>query len=53
MDVQGLEAFWWIAQTGSFNRAAERLYLTQPSVTARIQSLEKELGQPLFERKPR
>lgn len=53
MDIQELEAFWWIAQTGSFNRAAERLYLTQPSVTARIQSLEKELGQPLFERKPR
>lgn len=53
MDIQGLEAFWWIAQTGSFNRAAEKLYLTQPSVTARIQALEKELGQPLFERKPR
>ncbi|BDG61585.1 LysR family transcriptional regulator [Caldinitratiruptor microaerophilus] len=53
MDVQELEAFWWIAQTGSFNRAAERLYLTQPSVTARIQSLEKELGQVLFERRPR
>lgn len=53
MDIQELEAFWWIAQTGSFNRAAERLYLTQPSVTARIQALEKELGQVLFERKPR
>lgn len=53
LDIQELEAFWWIAQTGSFNRAAERLYLTQPSVTARIQALEKELGQPLFERKPR
>lgn len=53
MDIQELEAFWWIAQTGSFNRAAERLYLTQPSVTARIQALEKELGQSLFERKPR
>jgi DNA-binding transcriptional LysR family regulator len=53
MDIQELEAFWWIAKTGSFNRAAERLYLTQPSVTARIQTLEKELGQPLFERKPR
>lgn len=53
LDIQELEAFWWIAQTGSFNRAAERLYLTQPSVTARIQSLEKELGQMLFERKPR
>ncbi len=53
MDIQELEAFWWISQTGSFNRAAERLYLTQPSVTARIQALEKELGQALFERKPR
>lgn len=53
MDVQELEAFWWIAQTGTFNRAAERLYLTQPSVTARIQVLERELGQQLFERKPR
>jgi len=53
IDIQELEAFWWIAQTGSFNRAAERLYLTQPSVTARIQALEKELGQQLFERKPR
>lgn len=53
MDVQALEAFWWIAQTGSFNRAAERLFLTQPSVTARIQALEKEIGQSLFERKPR
>ncbi|HYF90975.1 MAG TPA: LysR family transcriptional regulator [Symbiobacteriaceae bacterium] len=53
MDIQELEAFWWIAKTGSFNRAAEKLYLTQPSVTARIQTLEKELGQPLFERKPR
>jgi len=53
MDVQALEAFWWIAKTGSFNRAAERLFLTQPSVTARIQSLEKDLGQTLFERKPR
>ncbi|MFZ5815617.1 MAG: LysR family transcriptional regulator [Bacillota bacterium] len=53
MDIQALEAFWWIAKTGSFNRAAERLFLTQPSVTARIQALEKELGQTLFERKPR
>jgi DNA-binding transcriptional LysR family regulator len=53
VDIQELEAFWWIAQTGSFNRAAERLFLTQPSVTARIQALEKDLGQTLFERKPR
>ncbi len=53
MNIQELEAFWWIAQTGSFNRAAERLYLTQPSVTARIQVLEKDLGQMVFERNSR
>lgn len=53
MNIQELEAFWWIAQTGSFNRAAQKLFLTQPSVTARIQSLEKELGQSLFQRRPR
>lgn len=53
MDVQQLEAFYWVARTGSFNRAAARLYLTQPSVTHRMQTLEREVGQRLFERRPR
>jgi DNA-binding transcriptional LysR family regulator len=34
----------------SFSRAAETLQLTQPSITARIQALERELGEELFER---
>lgn len=34
----------------SFSRAAEVLQLTQPSITARIQALERELGEELFER---
>jgi DNA-binding transcriptional LysR family regulator len=39
-----------VAHHKSFSRAAESLFLTQPSVTARIQSLERELGERLFER---
>lgn len=50
MNMDHIEAFLYAFQLGSFNKAAEALYLTQPSVTARIQSLERELGGPLFYR---
>ncbi len=50
MDLAKLEAFVQVALHRSFSRAAQALFLTQPSVTARIQSLERELGEPLFER---
>jgi len=50
MNMDHIEAFLYAFQLGSFNKAAEALYLTQPSVTARIQSLERELGGPLFHR---
>jgi len=50
VDLAHLEAFVQVAQHQSFSRAAEALFLTQPSVTARIQSLERELGESLFER---
>ena len=53
MDLGQLEAFVRVAQHQSFSRAAEALFLTQPSVTARIQALERELGEPLFERNGR
>ncbi|MGI8925272.1 MAG: LysR family transcriptional regulator [Tepidiformaceae bacterium] len=42
-----------VAHHRSFSRAAEALFLTQPSVTARIQSLEREIGDRLFERSGR
>lgn len=38
------------AKTGSFTKAAENLFLKQPSLRANINHLEDELGQPLFER---
>ncbi|TAK61844.1 MAG: LysR family transcriptional regulator, partial [Dehalococcoidia bacterium] len=42
-----------VAQLRSFSKAADALFLTQPSVTARIQSLERDLGEALFERNGR
>lgn len=50
MDFGQIEAFIQVAQHRSFSRAAEVLQLTQPSITARIQALERELGEELFER---
>jgi len=50
MDLGQIEAFVQVAQLHSFSKAAQALQLTQPSVTARIQSLERELGEELFER---
>ncbi|HQY07945.1 MAG: LysR family transcriptional regulator [Leptothrix sp. (in: Bacteria)] len=39
-----------LAQTGSFRRSAEALFLTQPALSRSIQALEEELGQRLFDR---
>jgi LysR family transcriptional regulator, low CO2-responsive transcriptional regulator len=53
LDLGQLEAFVQVANQRSFSRAAEALFLTQPSVTARIQALERDLGERLFERSGR
>lgn len=45
-----LETFAWVADLGSFRRAAERLNTTQPNVSARVQGLETALGQRLMQR---
>jgi DNA-binding transcriptional LysR family regulator len=45
-----VQAFLEVARTGNVSRAAERLFVTQPALTARIQALEKELGETLFVR---
>lgn len=39
-----------VAEAGSMNRAAEYLYITQPSLTSAIKELEKELGIEIFHR---
>jgi len=48
--LKQLRAFCHTARVGSISRAAERLYLSQPSVSLQIQALERELGVKLFER---
>ena len=53
MELAQLEVFLEAAERGSFRRAAEALFLTQPSVSARVQALEDELGVPLFHRMAR
>ena len=50
MNFQHVKSFCAIVSEGSFSRAAERLGLTQPTISAQIQSLEKGLHTRLFER---
>lgn len=50
MNLKQLEAFVKVAEAGSFSKAAKMLYLTQPTVSAHISSLEKELNARLFMR---
>lgn len=45
-----LRAFHAVAETGGVTRAADRLGVTQPAVSAQIRSLERERGVTLFER---
>ncbi|EDY85907.1 transcriptional regulator, LysR family [gamma proteobacterium HTCC5015] len=49
--LKQLRAFIHTAQTGSISKAAERLYLSQPSISLQIKALEEELGTTLFERR--
>jgi LysR family transcriptional regulator, cyn operon transcriptional activator len=53
MDFNQLHSFVQVAQAGSFTRAAEKLFLTQPALSLQIKALETELGAPLFERRNR
>ena len=49
--LQQLRGFCYSAQMGSISKAAERLFLSQPSVSLQIQALERELKTTLFERR--
>ena len=51
--LKQLRAFCHTARIGSISKAAEHLFLSQPSVSLHIRSLEKEFGVALFERKHR
>ena len=53
MEIHQLEYLVALAEEGSFTRAAERTLVAQPSLSQQIQKLEREIGQPLFDRLPR
>jgi DNA-binding transcriptional LysR family regulator len=53
MRTEQLDAFVQVARRGSMSRAAEALYVTQPTVTARLKGLEQELDAKLFVRSQR
>jgi len=50
MDFEQLKTFLHVCRLKSFSRAAEKLGVTQPAISAQIRSLEKEVGARLFDR---
>jgi DNA-binding transcriptional LysR family regulator len=53
MELRQLEYFVAVAEEGNFTRAAERVHVAQPGVSAQIRRLERELGEDLLERTSR
>lgn len=53
LKLEALEQFVCVARNRNFTRAAAELNLSQSALSRSIQKLEEQLGQPVFERKPR
>ena len=53
LSFSALESFYWVAQLRNFSAAAEKLHITQPTVSYRIRELEEHLGVSLFVRQKR
>ncbi|HEV2493605.1 MAG TPA: LysR family transcriptional regulator [Terriglobia bacterium] len=50
MDYDQLASFLEVSKLRSFSRAAEKLYRTQPAISAQVRLLEQECGEKLFDR---
>ena len=50
MTNQDIETFFAVLDHGTMTAAAEALFITQPSLSARLRALEDEVGAPLFHR---
>jgi len=53
LSFAAVESFYWVSQLRSFNAAAAKLNVTQPTVSYRIGELEEQLGVSLFHRRKR
>ncbi|PWW58370.1 LysR substrate-binding domain-containing protein [Actinokineospora spheciospongiae] len=53
MELRQLEYFVAVVEAGGFTRAAERVRVAQPGISAQIRKLEREFGQPLLDRSAR
>jgi len=53
MELHQLEYFVAVAEEASFTRAAERVHVAQPGVSAQVRRMESELGQRLLDRSGR
>ncbi len=53
MALERYRSFWAVAETKSFTRAAEKLFLSQPAVSQAVKKLEQDLGVVLFVRRTR
>src|SRR5438309_1829877 len=53
MEIHQLRYFVAVVDEGSFTRAGRREHVSQSGVSAQIRQLERELGQPLFDRTDR
>jgi len=50
LNYHHLRYFWMVAKAGSLKRAAEKLHVSPPSISAQVRELEEFLGAPLFRR---
>lgn len=53
LNFHHLRYFWMVAREGSVRRAAERMHVSQPTVSAQVRALEEALGEKLFRRSGR
>ena len=53
MELRHLKYFVTAAELGSITRAAEKLFIAQPPLSAQLKQLEEEVGVPLLVRLPR
>ncbi|HKI69872.1 MAG TPA: LysR family transcriptional regulator, partial [Verrucomicrobiae bacterium] len=53
LNYHHLRYFWMVAKEGGLTRAAAKLHVSQPTISAQIQALEGALGEKLFRRSGR